>query len=284
LAALAILPIPAAALSAADTAPAAVAPTPSPSYSSGMDEILRMVDAKVNVDVMKAYIKNSSVAYNLSASEIITMKERGVPDEVVAALLQRGGELRAMAAQPTQAAPSTMPYPQAPYPQAPAYAQPPAYSQPPDYGYDYGVTPYYANYGYPYYSYGYPYNYWWYNSWYPWGYYYPYYYPYYYHYHYHDGHFHDGHFHNGWGHPDPHGTWAHNSGSPYGTFRSFGSRPTVAANSSAFGTFRGAGFSGSHVMASRPMGGGMGGSHAMGSRPMGGGGMGGGRSMGGGHR
>src|SRR5690348_3755266 len=83
----------------ADPAPATqVAPAPEnpppPKFSPGIQEILKMVDAKVDTDVIKVYIRNSMVAYNPGASEIIALKERGVPAEILTALLQRGAEVR----------------------------------------------------------------------------------------------------------------------------------------------------------------------------------------------
>ena len=69
-------------------------------YSQGIGEILKMVDAKVDVTVIKAYIKNSPTAYNPNANEIIAMKQRGVGDDIITTLIQRGGEVRAQAGLP----------------------------------------------------------------------------------------------------------------------------------------------------------------------------------------
>src|SRR5262245_38810617 len=63
-------------------------------HSAGVDDILKMVDAKVDSSVVKEFIHNSPVAYNPTAQEIISLKQKGVSDEVVAAMLARGGELR----------------------------------------------------------------------------------------------------------------------------------------------------------------------------------------------
>src|SRR6266568_860276 len=83
-------------------------------YSPGIGEILKMVDAKVDVTVVKAYIKNSPTAYNPNANEIIALKQRGMGDDIITALIQRGGEVRAQAMQggamaPAAAAPA-IPY------------------------------------------------------------------------------------------------------------------------------------------------------------------------------
>lgn len=112
-----------------------------------------MTDAKVNAEVLKAYIKNSSATYNLSAADIITLKNRGVPDDVLTAMLQRGGAEQGPGTGNPQVA-GPQPYPAAPTP----YTTLPDYG----YGYDYGTGPvYYPNlYSYPDYVYGYPYSYW----------------------------------------------------------------------------------------------------------------------------
>lgn len=89
------------------------------------------------------------------------LKDRGVPSEVLAAMLKHGGEMRAraMAAAPAPPSSPDQQYPNAaaPYPENPDYG----YSSPtsyPDYGY--ASSPYYYNYSsypyYPYYGYSYP--------------------------------------------------------------------------------------------------------------------------------
>src|SRR5271157_5610370 len=42
--------------------------------SPGVPEVLRMVDAKVEPEVVKAYIRSSPVPYHLSADEIIALR------------------------------------------------------------------------------------------------------------------------------------------------------------------------------------------------------------------
>ena len=88
-----------------------------PHYSPGIGEILKMVDAKVDKEVIKAYVKNSLVSYNPTAAEIIALQERGVSSDIIVALLQRGGELKTSAGQNAVQAPPTG----APYAAAPAY-------------------------------------------------------------------------------------------------------------------------------------------------------------------
>jgi hypothetical protein len=65
--------------------------------SPGIAEILKMVDAKVSNGVIRLYVETSPVAYFLTAEDIIALKERGVADEIVTALLKRGAEVRGQA-------------------------------------------------------------------------------------------------------------------------------------------------------------------------------------------
>src|SRR6516165_6587088 len=52
-------------------------------HSAGVSDILKMLDAKVDLEVVKTYIKNSSIAYNPTAEDVVTLKQRGVPDEIL---------------------------------------------------------------------------------------------------------------------------------------------------------------------------------------------------------
>ncbi|MFO1497300.1 MAG: hypothetical protein U1G07_02700 [Verrucomicrobiota bacterium] len=129
-------------------------------YSPGVADVLRLVEAKVNSGIVKAYIQNAPVAYNLTAQEIISLKDKGVSEDVVLAMLSRGGQLRAEASrvqppapiygQPSVATetPVNLPHYQA----APVtYVVPEQAAQPSYY--------YWYSYSYPYY---YPaYSYWW---------------------------------------------------------------------------------------------------------------------------
>ena len=68
-------------------------------FPAGVDEILKMLQAGVSTNVIKAYIETSPVAYNLGAGDIIALKKRGVPDELTTSMVTRGATLRA---QPSQ--------------------------------------------------------------------------------------------------------------------------------------------------------------------------------------
>src|ERR1035441_7843874 len=130
---------------------------PAARYSPGIADIVKMVDAKVDAEVIKTYVKNSPTAYNPSANEIIALKDRGVGPEILTAMLQRGAEMRVQSMQTAQAAVNpvaSQTYPSGVMPYAPApaydYSAQPAY---PNYAYSY---PAYADtYAYPAYSSGY---------------------------------------------------------------------------------------------------------------------------------
>jgi len=52
-------------------------------------EMLRLTRAGVNQDVIIAYIKNSDWAYNVDASEVVTLRNLGISPQVITALLER---------------------------------------------------------------------------------------------------------------------------------------------------------------------------------------------------
>ena len=90
------------------------------SFSPGVRDVLKMMDAKVDPEVVRAYIKNSPIPFNPTASEIIALKRRDVPDEVITSLMQRGAEVRAQMAQAASQAGPAVAAPYAP-PQGPQY-------------------------------------------------------------------------------------------------------------------------------------------------------------------
>src|ERR1022692_155324 len=112
---------------------------PAARYSPGVADIVKMVDAKVDAEVIKTYIKNSSTAYNPSATEIVALKDRGVGPDILTAMLQHGAEVRAQAMQAAHAAGNSS-VPQA----APGAVNP--YAP----GYDNGAQPAYPAYPYTY--------------------------------------------------------------------------------------------------------------------------------------
>jgi hypothetical protein len=67
--------------------------------AAGVEQILQMVHAGVSKEVIKAYIESAPIAYELSAADIIALKNEGVPDELTTAIIKRGAELRTEVAQ-----------------------------------------------------------------------------------------------------------------------------------------------------------------------------------------
>ena len=149
---------------AADAIPpeaTAVQTAPLARYSPGIVDIAKLVDAKVDVEVIKTYIKNSPTAYNPTATEIIALKNHGVGPEILTVMLQHGAEVRTQSMRAAQAAPNSLApqaYAGAPNPYAPA----PGYDSSaqavyPNNAYNYPVSSYaYSPYAYacPGYDYG----------------------------------------------------------------------------------------------------------------------------------
>ena len=79
-------------------AEASVPPTtgsaPSPALPSGAGEVLKMFKGGINKDLIIGYINTTALAYHLSADEIIHLQTTGLPQEVIKAMIQRGGQLQ----------------------------------------------------------------------------------------------------------------------------------------------------------------------------------------------
>lgn len=100
---------------------------PAGTYSAGIADIIKLLDAKVDAPVILAYIQNSAIPYNPEATELIALKDHGASTDTLVALLHHGDELRLQLVQAQSAA--------NPRPAAPAYTYPPAVAYPP---YPYG--------------------------------------------------------------------------------------------------------------------------------------------------
>ena len=160
--------------SAEAAAPAPVSETRPVQLSSGVPDILKLGRAHLSDEAISAFISNSGRTYHLSVSEILYLREQGVSDQVVTAMLNSRQNTAATVAQvapqpaptgPTadwvnsspQPAPAPTQYAPQPAPSyvaaAPVYAQPSqVYVYPaPSYGF-YDSWPYY--WGYPSISFG----------------------------------------------------------------------------------------------------------------------------------
>jgi len=151
----------------------AVAP---PKLPYGVEDVLKLSRAQVGDDIVVNYIRNTGTIYALSPQDIVYLRNQGVSDRVINAMIEQGKVVTAENP-PSAQAPAIPDAPQAPNtPVAPDYAQvAPVYTEPqttapastvyvtppppytyayPDYGY-YGYYPYY--YGGPFFSFGYGY-------------------------------------------------------------------------------------------------------------------------------
>ena len=75
-----------------------------PQLTYGVSEILKLAQAKIGDDTIIAYIKNSRNSYGLDANQIIYLRQQGISDAVVTAMLNQPGPGMA-AATPTSPAP-----------------------------------------------------------------------------------------------------------------------------------------------------------------------------------
>lgn len=61
-------------------------------------EVVKLVESGAGEEVIRAYVSSGAVAYELSLEEIVYLRDIGVPDGVIAAMMRRGAELRAQQA------------------------------------------------------------------------------------------------------------------------------------------------------------------------------------------
>ena len=78
------------------TAPASETPPVQLSY--GVPEVLKLVHAKVSDGVITAFIKSSGRIYRLSVAEILYLREQGVSDAALTAMLDSGKNVPATVA------------------------------------------------------------------------------------------------------------------------------------------------------------------------------------------
>jgi len=97
LAALAALPLAAQTSSTPATADAA-------KPSSGIADILKMLDAQVSPDVIRTYIETSPNTFDVTSDDLITLKQHKATDEITVALLKHNSSSAAPAASSAPAA------------------------------------------------------------------------------------------------------------------------------------------------------------------------------------
>ena len=146
--------------------PVSTPATSAPTMAYGVAQIVQLTQAKVGDDTIVAYVRNSGNSYGLDANQIIYLRQQGVSDPVITAMLAqpRPGVAPDMAAKSSpddpgvamSSTPAPAMDPGAPGASVPAYAStatvPPAVTcvqSPPTYYYSqpYCYNPYYYGYG-----------------------------------------------------------------------------------------------------------------------------------------
>jgi hypothetical protein len=114
-------------------APAAsIAPSPMPaslasSLPSGVAEVMKMYKGGIPADIMISYVNNSPLVFYLSADNIISLQQQGVPMPVINAMLNRYGQSQRQNSMMAGAAQAQQPQYGAPQAPVPAQAPPPQY-------------------------------------------------------------------------------------------------------------------------------------------------------------
>jgi hypothetical protein len=117
----------------------AVAVTPATSSSTvasaklpyGVEDVLKLSQANINENIIVNYVQNSGTIYNLSPQDIVTLKNQGVSDHVLSAMLNQRKQVESAAQLTTQVAPAV--------PNAPAVPDANVAPAAPDY-YDQGAV------------------------------------------------------------------------------------------------------------------------------------------------
>jgi len=92
--------------------PASVTPPPNILPNSPLAQVIRLVQANLDESVILSYVTNSTSTFNLDSDKIIYLNNLGVPNEIVAALMQRDLVLQQQMAASTP--PSAPPPPETP--------------------------------------------------------------------------------------------------------------------------------------------------------------------------
>jgi hypothetical protein len=94
-------------------APLATLPAQRPALPPGVQAVVDMAQAHVGDTVLLEFIKGSTSSFQLNADEIVYVRDLGLSEEVITAMIRHGGELPAPAAAPV-APPAPAPGPVAP--------------------------------------------------------------------------------------------------------------------------------------------------------------------------
>jgi hypothetical protein len=67
---------------------------PAGKYSTGIADVIKMLDARMEPQVILGFIENSVVPYNPDAADLLALKEHGASTELLTVLLHRSDQLR----------------------------------------------------------------------------------------------------------------------------------------------------------------------------------------------
>ena len=67
---------------------------PVPGYPSGVSEVVKLFKGGISADIIVSYVNNSPLSFYLSADNIISLQQQGVPGPVLTAMIHRYGELQ----------------------------------------------------------------------------------------------------------------------------------------------------------------------------------------------
>ena len=98
----------------------------------GVEDVLRLARAKVAEETIVSFIQNSGTIYNLQANDIVYLRNEGVSDRVISAMLEQKRKFVEQSEQNAGAPVSSSPPAQQPAATqpAPVYVQPPAQTAP----------------------------------------------------------------------------------------------------------------------------------------------------------
>ncbi len=89
----------------------------------GVADVLKLAHAKVGDSTIIAFVQSSRSQYGLGASEILYLKDQGVSEPVIAAMLQNGKNVSPATTPPAPAVAENPPAPATYAPPAPTYVQ-----------------------------------------------------------------------------------------------------------------------------------------------------------------
>jgi hypothetical protein len=75
--------------------------------NSPLAQVIRLIQAGVDTSVIMTYVTNSASTFNLDSDKIIYLRDLGLPNEVVTAMMQRDQQLRAQMVATTYQPPAT---------------------------------------------------------------------------------------------------------------------------------------------------------------------------------